>query len=205
MNTQNAKLSEKLVATEREEIIAMLTVIDCEKFNADDYKGKRVATLAGLVLDAIDKDEKVFDLLSEKGFKQFSKAKVAPATASTPAPAPAKATAPATTEKPKTVVSATKTDSKIKKVVDMTPQEVLKSLTPKQSETLKLIVKKYDKGANEVFSHNVMPDGKDAWSFGGVVTTLIEKGVLSRTGKGISKKFHIADDFRTLLIKAKVA
>lgn len=175
MKTFNTN-SEELSSLNRVVLISMLSVADGEKANPEQFKGKRSNTLAQILEERVEKDGSIVAKLTEKNldFGCFSEV--------------AKPVVKSTSDKtPKLLVS------------DMTPEQILKSLTPKQEEALAKIVKACENDAMEVHSHRVMPEGKHAWSFGGVVTTLIEKGVLTRSGKGLAKMFHIAENFKSIL------
>lgn len=178
MKTFNTN-SEKLSGLNRVVLISMLSVADGEKANPDQFKGKRSNTLAQILEERVEKDNSIVAKLAEKNLDFGCFSEVAEV---------AKEVAKSTSDKtPKLLIS------------DMTPKQILESLTPKQEEALTKIVKACENDAMEVHSHRVMPEGKHAWSFGGVVTTLIEKGVLTRSGKGLAKMFHISDDFKSIL------
>lgn len=174
MKTFNTN-SEKLSSLNRAVLISMLSVADGEKANPEQFKGKRSNTLAQILEERVEKDNSIVAKLAEKNldFGCFSEV--------------AEVAKPVSDKTPKLLVS------------DMTPEQILKSLTPKQEEALAKIVKACENDAMEVHSHRVMPEGKHAWSFGGVVTTLIEKGVLTRSGKGLAKMFHISENFKSIL------
>lgn len=182
MTTINTN-SNKLAELNRVVLISMLSVADGEKANPEQFKGKRSNTLAQILEEKIQKDNSIVAKLTEKNldFGCFSHL-VEVAT-----PVATKDVKQASEKTPKLLIS------------EMTPEQIMKSLTPKQQEAVEKIVKACENDAMEVHSHRVMPEAKDAWSFGGVVTTLIEKGVITRSGSGTSKKFHIAESFKSIL------
>lgn len=194
--SNNPMLSEQLKATDREQLLAMHTVVDGKRFNPDDYKLKRANTLADMLIAKIAKNNKLYDLLSDKGFAQFVPTNVAVQAEKTDAPVAAPVAEQATAAPIETA------KKKNLKIADMSPTQIIEKLTDKQKDLLETIVKNYDSVEGGVFSHKIM-SGKEAWSLGGVATSLIEKGVLELTGKGVSKKFFITEDFKAFYLAKK--
>lgn len=84
------------------------------------------------------------------------------------------------------------------RIVDMTTEQIMESLTPLQSEILSRMTKAYDVNKNVVASSTFIPEGRGAFSAGGAITTLIEKGIVARSSEK-KKSFIITDDFRNIL------
>lgn len=101
-----------------------------------------------------------------------------------------------------TVTSTPKDESKAKdaqlRIVDMTTEQIMESLTPKQADILSRMVDKYDKTQNVVEGSSFIPAGSASFSAGAVITTLIEKGVVARSTE-VKKSFVIADSFKEFL------
>lgn len=81
-------------------------------------------------------------------------------------------------------------------IADMTDAQILENLTVRQRLLLDVIIKLSSLNL-EIQSNELVPIGnaKEAFAIGGVITTLIQKGILTRMGKS----FMITDRFQFLV------
>ena len=157
----------------REEFIAMLQVIDGKNYSDDTYKGKRAKTLQGIVESNLADTPSLIKTLADKGFRYF----------------------PVETA----VVKKDSNKSTASKISEMTPEQIISTLTPNQEEVLDDMMSNYDTEKNEVLAKAFMPEGREAFRIGGVLTTLIEKGIFTKNGSGKNKKFVFNNKFESAL------
>lgn len=81
-------------------------------------------------------------------------------------------------------------------ISEMSPEEIMKNLTPKQAIVLDDMIASYDKLHNFVHGSSFIPE-KSPFAVGGVITTLIEKGIVVKGEK--PKSFTITEPFQNII------
>lgn len=175
----------------RVQAIQRLTELDREKDNSSLYKGKRLNTLLGFIA------EKEEALAKEKADKEILDDMVhTPTSEEVTEMGGDELYEEITVEKVEKVAKPIK----LKKiaVADQTPLEVMERLTVMQRIILTKIVE-FNKKEGSAFAHMVIPadDKKMAFQIGGVITTLIQKGVIFRATD--KKAFYLTENFQFLL------
>lgn len=238
----------KLAEITRENAIEILKSIDGEAFVADNYKGKRVNTLVGLITekfnaqadevigaDVIEASENMTyetilsdtiatienfangastkEILEQEkdhyiayGMNAFDYGYVSAVRKEKPdfTDVPTsdeverESDVEMTTEQEQAVEEAKPKANKKARVMDMDAKEKLATLTPKQKDLLKVMkkVSARDKGIIDRRYFMPIEDKKACYSVGGVLTTLIEKGIVERIDK-LTYKFGA--DFAKLI------